>query len=224
MIGHPHKSAVSNPSFETVRDSGRDRHCVTRNFFGATTAERPHRRCTGLPSLRPRGRGFRLLGFDLLPRLKRLNKVRLYRPATGEPDPYCRLAPALRRPIRWDIIAEQYDQVIKYATAIRVGTASAEVILRRFTRPTPCTPPTKPSSKLAGPTHHLVARYLRDRDLQCEINEGLNVVESWANSVIFFGKGGQPQRPMAVVGAPNQHRYQRRAHPAPRCRSYRITD
>src|SRR5437773_2285488 len=37
-----------------------------------------------------------------------------------------------------------------------------------------------------------VARYLRERDLQREINEGLNVVESWnrANSVIFFGKGG----------------------------------
>lgn len=37
-----------------------------------------------------------------------------------------------------------------------------------------------------------VARYLRDRDLQREINEGLNVVESWngSNSVIFFGKGG----------------------------------
>ncbi|MFF3671000.1 Tn3 family transposase [Microtetraspora malaysiensis] len=37
-----------------------------------------------------------------------------------------------------------------------------------------------------------VARYLRNRDLQREINEGLNVVESWnrANSVIFFGKGG----------------------------------
>jgi TnpA family transposase len=37
-----------------------------------------------------------------------------------------------------------------------------------------------------------LARFLRDRDLQREINEGLNVVESWnrANSVIFFGKGG----------------------------------
>ena len=27
----------------------------------------------------------RLLGFDLLPRIKRINKVRLYRPAAGEP-------------------------------------------------------------------------------------------------------------------------------------------
>jgi TnpA family transposase len=38
-----------------------------------------------------------------------------------------------------------------------------------------------------------VCRYLRDRDLQREIEEGLNVVESWnrVNSVIFFGKSGE---------------------------------
>ncbi|WP_226363221.1 Tn3 family transposase [Pseudonocardia sp. ICBG1142] len=37
-----------------------------------------------------------------------------------------------------------------------------------------------------------VARYLRSRELQREINSGLNVVESWnrANSVIAYGKGG----------------------------------
>ncbi len=33
----------------------------------------------------------RLLGFDLLPRIKRINKVRLYRPTAGEPDAYPRL-------------------------------------------------------------------------------------------------------------------------------------
>ncbi len=76
----------------------------------------------------------RLLGFDLLPRIKRINKVRLYRPVAGEPDAYPRLTPALTRPIRWDIVAEQYDQMIKYATAIRARTASTEAILRRFTR------------------------------------------------------------------------------------------
>ncbi|MFE9479306.1 Tn3 family transposase [Streptomyces spororaveus] len=38
-----------------------------------------------------------------------------------------------------------------------------------------------------------VARYLRDRDLQREIQEGLNVVEGWngANDIIFFGKSGE---------------------------------
>ena len=37
-----------------------------------------------------------------------------------------------------------------------------------------------------------VARYLRDRDLQREVNEGLNVMESWNGGtlVLFFGKGG----------------------------------
>ena len=39
----------------------------------------------------------------------------------------------MNRPIRWDLIADQYDQMIKYATAIRTGTASTEAILRRFT-------------------------------------------------------------------------------------------
>ena len=38
----------------------------------------------------------------------------------------------MTRPIRWTVIAEQYDQMLKYATAIRVGTASTEAILRRF--------------------------------------------------------------------------------------------
>ncbi len=40
----------------------------------------------------------------------------------------------MTRPIRWDIIEHNYDQLVKYATAIRVGTASTEAILRRFTR------------------------------------------------------------------------------------------
>ena len=37
-----------------------------------------------------------------------------------------------------------------------------------------------------------MARYLRDRELQREINAGLNVAESWnaGNSIIYFGKGG----------------------------------
>ncbi|WP_281262648.1 Tn3 family transposase [Nonomuraea fuscirosea] len=38
-----------------------------------------------------------------------------------------------------------------------------------------------------------MARYLYDRDLQREIEEGLNVVEAWnrANSVICYGRGGE---------------------------------
>jgi TnpA family transposase len=135
----------------------------------------------------------RLLGFELLPRIKRINKVRLYRPAAGEPDAYPRLTAALTRPIRWDVIAEQYDQMIKCATAIRAGTASTEAILRWFTRANAIHPTYQAMIEVGRAQRTIfAARYLRDRDLQREINEGLNVVESWnrANSVIFFGKGG----------------------------------
>ena len=36
--------------------------------------------------------------------------------------------------INWDLIRQPYDQIIKYATALLLGTADAETILRRFTK------------------------------------------------------------------------------------------
>lgn len=135
----------------------------------------------------------RLLNIDLLPRIKRINKVRLYRPAAGDPGAYPNLAPALTRPIRWDVIAHNYDQVIKYATAIRTRTASTEAILSRFTRS--ASHPAYQAMLEIGRAQRttFVARYLRVRDLQREIEEGLNVVESWnaANAVIYYGKGAE---------------------------------
>lgn len=82
--------------------------------------------------------------------------------------------------------------MIKYATAIRVGTASTEAILRRFTRT--ASHPTYQAMLELGRVQKtiFVARYLRNRDLQREIEDVLNVMESWnrANSIIFYGKGG----------------------------------
>lgn len=134
----------------------------------------------------------RLIGFELLPRIKQINKAKLYRLAPGETDRYPRLAPAMTRPIRWELIAQQYDQMIKYATAIRTCTATTEAILRRFTRT--ANHPTYQAMLELGRAQKtiFIARYLRFRELQREINSGLNVVESWnrANSVIAYGKGG----------------------------------
>ena len=69
-----------------------------------------------------------------MPRLKNIYAQRLYRPKTGEPEVYPNLQLILSRPINWDLITEQYDQMIKYATALRLGTAETEAILRRFTQ------------------------------------------------------------------------------------------
>lgn len=93
------------------------------------------------------------------------------------------------RTIRWDLIAEQHDQMIMYATAILTGTASTEAILHRFTRT--ASHPTYQAMLEVGRAVKtvFVARYLRDRDLQREIHDGLNVAEGWngGNQVIFYG-------------------------------------
>ncbi|MGX1249675.1 hypothetical protein RKD48_002186 [Streptomyces ambofaciens] len=74
-----------------------------------------------------------LLNFRLLPRLKNIGSIRLYRP-DDTPQNWPALGGSLTRPIRWDLIEQQYDQMVKYATALRLGTAEAEQVLRRFTR------------------------------------------------------------------------------------------
>ncbi|MFJ9591100.1 Tn3 family transposase [Streptomyces acidicola] len=76
---------------------------------------------------------------------------------------------ALNRPIRWERIAQQCDQMIKYATAIRTRTASTEAILRRFTLN--ASHPTYAAMLEVGRTQKsiFVARSLRLRDLQREI-------------------------------------------------------
>jgi len=92
-----------------------------------------------------------------------------------------------------ELVEQNYDQMIKYATAIRQGTASTEAILRRFTRS--ASHPTYQAMLEVGRAQRtiFVARYLRRRELQREITEGLNIVEAFngANSVIYYGKGGE---------------------------------
>jgi len=34
------------------------------------------------------------------------------------------------RPIDWDLIAQRYDQLVKYATALKLGTAEADATVR----------------------------------------------------------------------------------------------
>jgi TnpA family transposase len=135
----------------------------------------------------------RLLGFDLLPRIKQVNHCKLYLPAAGDLERYPRLRPALTNPIKWDLIEQQYDLMMKYATAIRLGTASTEAILRRFS--SDVTHPGYAAMLEVGRAQRtiFIARYLRDRDLQREINAGLNVVENYngVNDYIFFGKSGE---------------------------------
>jgi TnpA family transposase len=136
----------------------------------------------------------RLLGFQLLPRLKAIHSQRLYRPDAGQPGAYPDLQLVLSKPIDWDLIRRQYDEMVTYATALRLGTAEAEAILRRFTRENAQHPTYKALLELGKAVKTVfLARYLHDRALRVEINDGLNVVEQWnsANDFIFFARRGE---------------------------------
>jgi len=135
----------------------------------------------------------RLLDFELRPRIKQINKTKLYQDERGDRGRYPALVPALTRPIRWPQIAAQYDQMVKYATAIRTGTASTEAILRRFMQANAIHPTYQAMIELGRVQKTIfLCRYLRDRDLQHEIEGGLNVVELWnrGTQIICYGNGG----------------------------------
>jgi len=136
----------------------------------------------------------RLLGFQLLPRLKAIGSQKLYRPDTGQPDAYPHLQPVLTKPIDWELIRQQYDQMVKYATALRLGTAETEAILRRFTRHNIQHPTYKALAELGRAVKTIfLARYLHSLALRHEIHEGLNTIERWngANDFIYFARHGE---------------------------------
>jgi len=84
--------------------------------------------------------------------------------------------------------------MVKYATAVRLGTAETEAILRRFTRTNVQHQTYKAFAELGKAVKTLfLARYLHSVELRREIHEGLNVIEQWngANDFVFFARRGE---------------------------------
>ncbi len=78
---------------------------------------------------------------------------------------------------------------IKYATALRLGTAETEAILRRFTQTELQHPTYRAFAELGRAIKTIfLCHYLQSEALRREIHEGLNVIENWngANSFIKY--------------------------------------
>jgi TnpA family transposase len=138
-----------------------------------------------------------------MPRLKRIKYERLYLPDTGMAGAFPHLAGVLSRPIRWDLIIQQYDEMVKHAVALKTGTATAEAILKRFNSSNVTHPTSKALAELGKVEKTIsLCEYLSSLDLRYEVNEGLNVVERWhaASDFLCYGRQG--------IGATNSREQQ----------------
>jgi len=133
----------------------------------------------------------RLLGIKLMPRLKRIKRERLYLPEKGMGERLPNLAGVCERPIRWNVIKEQYDEMVKHVIAVIEGTGPTDSILRRFNRYN-STHPTYKAFLEAGKAEKTIflCRYLPNPLMRHEVFDGLNVIENWnsCNNFIFFGR------------------------------------
>jgi len=129
-----------------------------------------------------------------MPRFKSLATKKLYLPNKGMKEKLQNLRPVLKRAIDWKLISEQYDQMIKYTTALEHGTAKAEAIMKLFTHNNLQHPTYKALQELGKVVKTIfLCGYLVSKPLRMEINQGLDVVENSnsANSFIFYGKSGE---------------------------------
>lgn len=135
----------------------------------------------------------RFLGFDLMPRMKGVNRQKLFRAEPGQVLPNLEKVMASGA-IDWDLIEQQFDTMVKHAVALKLRITDADSLLRRFTKKNAQHPAYKAFAELGKAIKTIfLCRYLASEDLRREINEGLNVVESWnsTNGFIFYGNGGE---------------------------------
>jgi len=135
-----------------------------------------------------------LLHFALYPRLKAINKQKLYYVDSGDKNKYKNLAEILKGSINWQLIEDNYDEIVKHMVALKLGIVTPSVLIKRFSNNNYTHPVYKALVELGKANKTIfLCKYLASEELRIEVNEGLNVVER-LNSVmdfIFYGKLGQ---------------------------------
>lgn len=135
----------------------------------------------------------RMLGFELMPRLKDINRQKLYKAEAGQV--FSNISKVISpRSIDWELIEEMFDTMVKHAVALKIRMTDAESLLRRFTKKNNQHPVYKAFVELGKALKTIfLCRYLASEEIRREVHEGLNVVESWngTNNFIFYGNAGE---------------------------------
>lgn len=136
-----------------------------------------------------------LFGFDLLPRIKNINKQKLYCSSRLKKDEYPHLKAALASDtIQWNKIRPYYKEIVRHAAALKVRTVEPDVLMKRLSADNKSNPVYQALMEIGKASRTIfLCRYLSFEDLRININEALNVVER-VNGImgfIFYGRLGE---------------------------------
>ena len=135
-----------------------------------------------------------LLNFDLMPRLKNLNKQKLYYPSNSQKNDYLNLKDILHSSINWTLIENGYNEAVKYTAALKTGNVEPDVIIKHLSKDNYDHPVYKTLTEIGHAVKTIfLCKYLSSEELRIEIHEALNIIER-LNSImgfIFYGKLGE---------------------------------
>ena len=142
------------------------------------------------------GFGFsELFQFDLLPRIKNINKQKLYCSSKTKKEEYTNLKDALAsETIHWNIIRQHYRDAVRHAAALKMKTVDPDVMMRRMSADNKENSVYQALTEIGKASRTIfLCRYLSSEVLRIDIHESLNVVER-VNSImgfIFYGRLGE---------------------------------
>lgn len=136
-----------------------------------------------------------LLGFDLLPRIKNINKQKLYCSSKNKKEDCNNLTDAIAsESIKWGKIKSYYREAVKLAIALKLRTVEPDVLMNRLSADNKDNPLYQALMEIGKASRTIfLCKYLSSEDLRIDINEALNVVER-VNGImdfIFYGRLGE---------------------------------
>ena len=135
-----------------------------------------------------------LLGFDLLPRIKGIQREKLFLPDKDSKNIYPELDLILSNVIDWGLVYDNYQELVRYATALKLGMVDSDIILKRFKAGNYQHPVYKAILELGKAIKTIfLCKVLHSETMRVDIHSSQNVVErvNGFMEFIFYGKLGE---------------------------------